>query len=371
MSIMVKQMNDLDILFLYSGSKFEQDAYSLRLDKFKNYFKENNCITQSMYLKDSLFKVPSLLQPINIPFLFKSLNKCDVIHAGNTSCAYFMKLFDTFSDTLFIYDVHGLLIQEYLLNFNKYSLLDEYNLFQSKVLEYFASKSNYFITCSEPLKNYYIKKGVSKKNVEVFRNGVDLDLFRPLDTRDKKENFTVTYAGGFQKWQGIDNLIKAAKIIDDHNVIFKIIGFTSSNYKMKEYLRQEIKTPLILIDSLPREELVKHLNESDVLIIPRSDHPAINVALPTKFAEYIAIGKPVIVTEVDETSTFVKKYECGFVCKPIPESIADAILKAKNTTMEELKFKGQNARRLAKKEFDQNIINKKYYDFVQNIVLKR
>lgn len=368
MNVVVRLMTDLGILFLYGGSKFQKDAYSFRLDKFKDYFKRNNCLTHSIYLKDSFFQVPSLLQPINIPLLIKDLNKYDIIHAGNTPCAYFMKLFDNISNATFIYDVHGLLVQEYLLNFNRYNLLDEYNLFQSKVMEYFASKSNYFITCSEPLKNYYLKNGANKKNIEIIRNGVDLTLFRPLDSRKGKGTFIVTYAGGFQKWQGIDNLIKAAKIINDHNIIFKIIGFTSSDQNIKEYLRKEIKTPLILVNSMRREELVKQLNESDILIIPRNNHPAINVALPTKFAEYISVGKPVIVTEVDETSIFVKKYNCGFVCKPTPESIADAILEAKNTPQEELKVKGQNARKLAEKEFDQNIINKKYYNFVQSIV---
>jgi glycosyltransferase involved in cell wall biosynthesis len=40
------------------------------------------------------------------------------------------------------------------------------------------------------------------------------------------------------------------------------------------------------------------------------------MAFPTKFAEYVATGRPVIVTNVDETANFVQKFDCGFVCQP-------------------------------------------------------
>ena len=361
---------NFNILFLYGGKSRSKSSYSFRLDRFKSYFDDTNIKASSIYLKDSGISVPSLLLPMNFLFLSNSLRNYNVIHAGGAPSAYFMQLSKRIINTKFIYDVHGSLSQEYLLSFNKHNLLDYYNLLQALIMEYFANRSSYFITCSDPLKEYFISKGIDESNIEVIRNGVNLDVFKPLNISKETDRFIITYAGGFQRWQGIENLINAAKILRNSGILFRIIGFKSEDIKLKSYINSELKDLVETIDSLSQSKLVELLNSSDILIIPRNDHPAINVASPTKFAEYIAIGKPVIVTDVDETANFVKKFDCGFVCKPTPESIADTILVAKNTPIEELKIKGQNARKLAKREFDQNIINKRYYDFIQNVVLE-
>ena len=57
-----------------------------------------------------------------------------------------------------------------------------------------------------------------------------------------------------------------------------------------------------------------------MLAIPRQAHPALRVALPTKFAEYLALGKPVIVSDVDETADLIRLHQCGLVAEPNVES---------------------------------------------------
>jgi len=360
--------NNESILFLYGTSRFKNNAYSFRLDKFKDYFSMNNYRVKSIYLNDSAFPVPSLFQPLNLPFFLKELRKSDLIHAGNTPCAYLCKISQKATEKKFVYDVHGNLIQENLLNYNKYNILDIYNMYQAKIMESIARFSNYFITCSAPLKSYYVNLGVEPHNIEIIRNGVDLNTFKPIKCDSTNEEFIVTYAGGFQKWQGIDNLIDAMKLINKNNIKFKIIGFTSKDQLLKKKLYSEFGESVCLIDSLKREELIRQLNASDLLIIPRNKHPAIEYAFPTKFAEYISIGKPVLVTNVDETAEFVKKYNCGFVCDPNPRSIAEVIIAANNVSEKNLNKMGQNGRKLAEIEFDQNFINERYLNFVSRIL---
>lgn len=365
--------NNFEILFLYSSPKLNNSSYAFRIDKFVDYFSKNKFTTKSIYLKDCAFSTPSLAFPMNIPYLLKSLNKFDIIHAGNTPCAYFMKISQLFKKQKYIYDVHGDFIQEALLDIDRYSLFDNFLLFQSSIMEHFASRSDYFIVCSEPLKQHYINLGIESNHIEIIRNGVDINLFKPQELGDKSnienEKFVVTYAGGFQKWQGIENLLNAAKLIKEYpDLSIKIIGFKENDSFLKQKIFDELGTMVQAVDVLPRKDLIIHLNNSDILIIPRSNHPAINAAFPTKFAEYIAIGKPVIVTNVDETANLVKKYDCGFVCDPTPHSIAETILLAKSLPRQKLLRKGKNARTLAESMFDQNIINEKYLNFISKIL---
>ena len=90
--------------------------------------------------------------------------------------------------------------------------------------------------------------------------------------------------------------------------------------------------------------------------------------LPTKFAEYISTGRPVIVTNLDSAASLVQEYDCGFVSNPNPESLAQAILEAKNSSSEQLDEKGINARKLAEREFDIKVIAKRYYNDLSMLV---
>ena len=364
----------MELIFISHGSQKDKNAYSYRIDKFKDYFiKYTDFKACTIYLKDSFFGSPSLLQPLCGLSLIKKINTSEVVYAGNTPAAYSLGLMKKFIRRPIIYDVHGDIVQEYyLLKKNKFNPIHNYLIFQSKIMEFVAKKTaDYFITCSGPLKQYYIDQGIDADKIEIIRNGVDITLFKPFNTRFKNNKFVVTYAGAFQKWQGIENLINAAKMVDSSDVVFKIIGFSDVDLSLKKSIKSVLGDAVQLIDILPHSELIKHLNDSDLLIIPRNNHPAINMAMPTKFAEYISMGKPVIVTRVDETADFVEKYDCGFVCDPNPESIADMIIKAKNISNEILFTKGKNARRLAEIEFDQKIINERYYQFMKKILSEK
>jgi hypothetical protein len=228
--------------------------------------------------------------------------------------------------------------------------------------------SDFFITCSKPLKDRLVHRGIDQRVVEVIRNGVDINLFKPKEFSSNGKDFTVTYAGAFQRWQGIENLVAAATLTEQANVKFKLIGFGKRDYALKNEMKRILAGRAELIDSLSQDELVSQLRSSDILIIPRSRHCATQMAFPTKFAEYIAIGKPVIVTDVDETADFVRKFNCGFVCEPSAESIARTIIKAKSLPTSTLLDMGKNGRRLAESQFDRKIIGKHYYDFLRKVL---
>jgi len=235
--------------------------------------------------------------------------------------------------------------------------------------------SNYFAVCSTPLKQYLMSKGINTDQIEIIRNGVDINLFKPHQKYSQNEKFIVTYAGSFRKYQGVNLLVRAAKLLQNKNVFFKLIGFNENDLELKKKIKQTLEK-VILIDRLPRSELVNHLQTSDILIIPReiyrnlpNELRATTHTTTTKFAECIAVGKPVIVTNLDDSSEFVNKYDCGFVCEPTAKSIAETILKTKEMPSTILHRKGKNSRKLAEAVFDQRIINRLYYAFLSRIVM--
>jgi glycosyltransferase involved in cell wall biosynthesis len=356
------------ILFVSANTSSDNSSYNQRLFNLKEGLQQCGVSTQILYLGDYFFKSPVLTGALNIPMVRQELEGYDAIHGGANTACYTLGLMKNLQNFKLLYDVHGC-IEEALLKNGNFDLIRYFVYLQQFILEEASLKySDFFITCSKPLKNRLLNRGVNQRLVEVIRNGVDINLFKPKSCSSNGKEFVVTYAGAFQKWQGIANLVAAARLIKEPDVKFRIIGFGKKDSSLRKKLERILVGRVELIGSLSKGELVKQLCLSDILIIPRSRSCATQMAFPTKFAEYIAIGKPVIVTGVDETANFVKKFDCGLVCEPTAESIAKTIIKARRLPNNTLLNMGKNGRRLAESQFDRKIIAKQYYDFLRKVL---
>jgi glycosyltransferase involved in cell wall biosynthesis len=75
-----------------------------------------------------------------------------------------------------------------------------------------------------------------------------------------------------------------------------------------------------------------------------------------------------MVNAVDETADFVKRYHCGFVSEPSPESMAPVMEQAAATPLEILQDMGKRARKMAEENFSWPIIGDAYADLVRSVV---
>jgi glycosyltransferase involved in cell wall biosynthesis len=369
-------MPRLKVLFVAEQPSYADSAAMRRLFVLKNGLESCGAQTNVLYLGDYFLSAPRILQPINIPRFLNVTNRYGVHTHGvviaAAASAYVMGITKYLGNFTFICDVQAGLEESRILKRNFYDISYYYRrIFESIIEPIILNRSDYFVACSQRLKRDLIIKGIDKKKITVIRNGVDTEIFRPSNQKSASENFTVTYAGGFQKYQGIRNLLEAAHALKDTVVKFKIIGFKNTDFALKEGIRHSLGNKVELVNFLPQRKLVFLLQKSDVFVIPRSANVATEPAFPTKFAEYLAIGKPLIVTDVDETAELVRKHDCGFVCKPNVSSIVEAIMEARETPFARMKQMGENGRRLAETEFDQRVLGKAYFEFLSRIIESR
>jgi glycosyltransferase involved in cell wall biosynthesis len=271
-------------------------------------------------------------------------------HYGAFSC-----LLGKLTKTPLIFDMHGDEVEEFLLERgtdlkNKISS----QFIQKKVIDFFDLRFSDKIICvsNRMVENLHFKKGIPKEKLVYIPNGVNLNYFRHVNLK-KVENlkdqmklndkFIVGYVGNLQKWQGVESFIEAARKIRDENIALLVVG---GENKIKE-------NNLIVHPKVPFAQITKYYSICDVLILPRPRHPATEVAAPTKFAEYAAIGKPILTTDIGDAANFVKEYKCGIVVKDNqPENLISGINAFKSKSNKDLKEMGRNSRLLAKKEFD-------------------
>ena len=373
------------ILFVSSGKSATSNAYNHRIFNIERHCRQLGADTSRLFLGNLFFDSPVLIQLLNLPFILRYLRKFDVIHAGGQGAAFFFAVATRLigRNTIVIYDVHSDIITESrLVRRGKLDFVGYFIEFEMLLTEYVAlSGIKYFITSSSEIKRRLLQRNrhVRSENVEIILNGVDLAEFTPqrntIPLLDPKV-FTVTYAGSFGAIEAVDTLVRAAEILSDENVNFKLIGFSKEDRKIKSDIQKRLENKALLLDWLPRNELVAELQKSDVLVIPadssnRKQSDNRSAVFVTKFAEFLAIAKPVIATRLDMISRIVETYDCGFVCEANAESIAESIREAKGTSAEVLQRKGRNGRQFAETELDVNLICKKYLQFLGKLLKQR
>jgi glycosyltransferase involved in cell wall biosynthesis len=321
--------------------------------------------TAFLSLRDMPVSHPTLLFPLNLPSAWSEIRNADFVHAIGDA-AYAAALWKPFSHTPIIHDVDADTLAEARLQWEtEKNGRTAFYIFQEAIMNRIAYRaSDRFITVSAPfVDRLVVQKGVPPDRLHIVRNGVDTDVFRPMADAAKGA-FTVCYAGGFHVWQGIGNMLAAARLLSKEPIRFKIVGFRSQDQQLKTKIADALGDRAELVDRVSQRELVAHLSAAHVLIIPRLPHPAVEIAFPTKFSEYLALGKPVIVTDVDETATMVREHRCGLVSESSPAALAETIRKAARLSQTELAGMGGRGRRLAETVFDWGVVCRGYADLL-------
>jgi glycosyltransferase involved in cell wall biosynthesis len=353
----------MNVLFLSTqeGRDRSQSAYTHRLAKLCDTLKRKGIETDFIGLRDYSIGRPTLAQPFNIPFLWNKVSKCDVIHAAQDG-AYTAGLWKPLINARIILDNHGDTFSEAQLDclFNP-GIQSTYWLIQAMIANAVAYRSaDHFLIVSKPMEHWMTTKWkIPPSRMSLIRNGVDLSLFQPITTMPSHP-FTICYAGGFDPWQGIGNIVRAVELLPTNNVRLKIIGFTPAQEAEKRRIAQRLGERVELVNRVSQAELINHLAAAHFLVIPRSSHPAMHVALPTKFAEYLALAKPVIVCDVDETAEMVRQHQCGLVSAPNPAALADIIQQASSLSTTEIRQMGERGRAFAEQAFSWDIIGEAY-----------
>jgi glycosyltransferase involved in cell wall biosynthesis len=355
------------VLFLSNeyGIDRSPSAYTLRLHKLRCALARYGIRTEFLSLREQPVRRPILAQPLNLPFIRKKIADCDFIHAGGNA-AYTAAFLKPYTRARLIHDVHGDSLGEAQLKWaNRHGLSSAYWVVQALIADAVANRfAEYYLAVSKPLRQRLVDDWrIPSHRIGLIRNGVDLDVFAQ-PAGHLAEKFTVGYAGGFQPWQGLENLVSAFEILPAGTARLKIIGFTEQHAHLKARILHRLGNKVELVNRVPQTELVSQLGAAQALIIPRPSHRAVEVAFPTKFTEYLALGKPLIVCDVDETARLVREHRCGLVSNPNPLSIAETIRAGSNLTCTELNQMGRNARRLAEQEFSWHHIGRSYADLL-------
>ena len=162
---------------------------------------------------------------------------------------------------------------------------------------------------------YDLMNGVSNKFINTSKS-----------LKISNNKFTVLYSGNMGLAQDLTTIIKAANILKNYNIHFRFIGEGVCRTQL-EQLARPLNIKIDFYKSLPRNELVKHILEASVCLVPLKNKKIFNTALPSKMFEYMACGRPVIVSVRGDAEKIINESKAGISISPEnPKLLSKAIL---------------------------------------------
>lgn len=218
----------------------------------------------------------------------------NIVYLYSDSALYLI-LLSLFKDVSFIFDCRGDFISEQrALGYSEFRLFIHKIIFRITI----PKMKKIFISSSK-LKDIFLKW--SSDEVFVLNsNYYDDRCFKLLPQNEKSNKTRFIYSGGIAKYQLLEQSVKLFKFYHDLYPESELILLVPKNHDyVKELLDKfSINTSLYKLRSVSDPEKInEYLNGADIGIMLRDDNLLNYYAFPSKFAEYLAAGLPVIATE--------------------------------------------------------------------------
>lgn len=187
--------------------------------------------------------------------------------------------------------------------------VSEYRLPRKQII-WAAKRADAVVTVSEGLRERLCALGIRADHVRVLRNGVDLDLFHPVERAAARSRLELTghvlvSVGNLVRLKGHDLIIRA--MIDLPSSTLLIVGRGPERSALEALARTVgVADRVRFLETVPQKELRNIYAAADALILASSSEGWPNVLL-----ESMACGTPVIATDIPGAREIIGTPEVG------------------------------------------------------------
>jgi hypothetical protein len=226
-------------------------------------------------------------------------------------------------------------------------------------------KTSINLCISEKMSEVYEKR-YGKKSY-TFHNPVNLNIWNiNKQINYQKDIFNIVFIGtvGEHNFKEIMLLIQVVNKIP-HNIVINLYGSIRKKYLYDELLKEKNININGLID---HDDVPNVLNQADILFLPMSFNKKqrnyIRYSMPTKFTEYLATQKPILVFAPRNfaITEYVIKYDCAYLVSEFNENLLYNVLSNIMENKDDKKIK--NAINLVQKKHTIETVQKKFIDLI-------
>jgi len=188
------------------------------------------------------------------------------------------------------------------------------------------------VVVSQPMKEELLMRGIGAEKILVNPNGVDPERYSPeIDgSRVRAQHLldgktVVGFIGTFGRWHGAEILAEAfGQLLHKYpeyqeRVKLFMIGDGITMPLVKENINKfNMSGNCILTGLIPQEEGPKYLAACDILVASHKPNPDGTpfFGSPTKLFEYMAMGKGIVASDLDQIGEVLKHDDTAWLVKP-------------------------------------------------------
>lgn len=246
---------------------------------------------------------------------------------------------------------------------------------QGKIKISIVSKLSNGINCiSQYLIDFYLKRGVPEKKLFLIPSTVDPERFNVSGNSTLNFEY-ILYCGNLNlNKDGVDILIKSFAIISEKFLNINLVLIGTGSTKEETILKNivsmlHIQNRVYFLGQMIRTEVPNYLDNAKVLALSRPASIVADAGFPSKLTEYLASGKPVVVTKVGEIPHYLIDGENAFLSQP---GSVDAFSKKLGFVLGNYEFAkkvGLNGKELTSTVFNYNFQAGRIIGFINSLYL--
>ncbi|MCE5252292.1 glycosyltransferase family 4 protein [bacterium] len=188
------------------------------------------------------------------------------------------------------------------------------------------------VVVSKPLQDELMERGIEQDKILLNPNGVDPDIYSPeVDGTEVRNKYALSdktvlgFIGTFGRWHGAEVLAEAFGVLLNTYPGYKdrvrllMIGDGLTMPLVKENLKKHTVDDFSILTGLrPQEEGPQYLAACDILVSPHVPNPDGTpfFGSPTKLFEYMATGKGIVASDMDQIGEILEHKKTAWLVKP-------------------------------------------------------
>jgi len=221
------------------------------------------------------------------------------------------------------------------------------------------------------LKHFYLSEGVDEFKIHIINMAVDETRFDGIKKTHNVETY-IGYCGSVSVHKdGVDDLIKAFALVHEQlpDVKLMIMGNFASRSDEKEIKniidQYNIRDFVTLTGLVQSNEIPQKLKDAAVLVLTRRKNLQTENGFPTKLAEYLLTGNPVVVTKTGDIPLFLEDGISAYLSEPGDiVQISQKMIKALTDGIM-AKVVGNNGAEVARHSFNYKTESKKILNAIE------
>lgn len=243
-------------------------------------------------------------------------------------------------------------------------------------LEHFAyRKADRIVPVTEAFKRYMVGLGIPASKIEVIKNGVDLDFYRPIEGENSvlaelglQGKFVASYFGTHGMAHQLETVLQAADELRDHkDIVFLLVGDGAERNRLLKMRDNMGLENVIMVGQQPKEKMPYLWALSDVSMVLLKRSELFKSVIPSKIFESMAMQTAIVLGVKGESSEIIDAAGAGFCIEPEDSHALAARILELYCHPEFCKNFGENGRRHVAENYDRVMLARRFESVMSSL----